>query len=95
MNSVGRLRPDWAEAKLQRHDITERTTAKVRMATRNEQAVAACLRVAWMGEIEHGAQEIEASLRYYRPQSVAEEQDFLDVVRKQIEGERRCTGDPG
>ena len=43
-----------------------------------------------MGEIGRGAQDLEASLRYNRPQSVAEEQELLDVVRKQLEWERTC-----
>ena len=58
------------------------------LATENEPAKAACLRVAWMAEIGSAPHDIEASLRYNRPQSAAEEQDLLDLVRKQLEWER-------
>ena len=58
------------------------------MATENEQAEAACLRVTWMADIGNGPHDIEASLRYNRPQSATEEQELLDLVRKQLEWER-------
>jgi hypothetical protein len=49
---------------------------------------AACLHVAWMAEIGNDPHDIADSLRYNRPQSVAEEQNLLDVVRKQLEWDR-------
>ena len=41
-----------------------------------------------MAKIGNDAHDIEASLRHNRPTSVAEEQELLDVVRKQLEWER-------
>ena len=43
-----------------------------------------------MAEIGMDGHDISASLRYNRPQSVAEEQELLDAVRKQLEWERTC-----
>jgi hypothetical protein len=40
--------------------------------------------------IGHDATDIAASVKFNRPQSVAEEQEKLDVVRKQLEWERTC-----
>ena len=62
------------------------------MAIENDQAEAACLRVAWMAEIGMDARAISASLCYNRPQSVAEEQEVLHVARRLLEGEGICTG---
>jgi phage terminase small subunit len=56
--------------------------------TELEQAEAYRLRVAWMGEMGLGAQDIEASLRFNRPQSVADESQMLEVVSKLLESER-------
>jgi hypothetical protein len=53
-----------------------------------EQAEACRLRVAWMGEMGLGAQDIEVSLRFNRPQSVADESQMLEVVSKLLESER-------
>ena len=62
--------------------------AEVRMAIEHDQAAADLLRVVWMGEIGHSAEDIDTSLRHYRPQSAAEEQDLLDLVQKHLEWER-------
>ena len=70
-----------------------REAAEVRKAIDNEQAGAAILRAEWMAEVAMDARDISASLRYNRPQSVAAEQEVVDVVRKMLEGERMCTGD--
>ena len=43
-----------------------------------------------MAEIGMDAHDIAASLRHNRPQSAAEEQHLLDLVRKQLEWERTC-----
>ena len=56
----------------------------------NEQAEAAVARVEWMTLVGAGGDAIAYSLRYNRPQSVAEEQELLDAVRKQLECERTC-----
>jgi hypothetical protein len=45
------------------------------------------LRVAWMTKIGMDGHDIEASLRYNRPQSVAEEQYLLEAVQKTQEFE--------
>ena len=66
--------------------------AEVRVAAENEQTEACRLRMAWMAEIGNSPAAISAYLRYNRPQSVAEEQENLDVVRKQLEWERNCEG---
>ena len=53
-----------------------------------EQADARRLRVARMLELGHSFEEFDRSLRYNRPTSAAQEQDLLDLVRKQLEWER-------
>jgi hypothetical protein len=53
----------------------------------DDQIEAARLRVAWMTEIGMDGHAIEASLRYNRPQTVAEEQYLLDAVQKTLEFE--------
>ena len=50
-------------------------------------------RVAWMAEVGMEPHDIEAPLRYNRPRSVVEDQDLLDLVRKQLEWERACDED--
>ncbi len=62
------------------------TVEEMRMAA-DEQAEAARLRVAWMAKIGMDAHGIEQSLRYNRPQTVAEEQNLLDAVRQMQEFE--------
>ena len=62
--------------------------AKKRMSTGNERANAAALQAEWLAEIGMDAHGISASLRYNRPQSVAEEREVLDVVRRKLEVER-------
>jgi hypothetical protein len=66
----------------------EDTPAEVRRVAAAEQAEACRLRMAWMGEIGMNAQTIDDSLRYNRPQSVDEEQQNLDMVRKLLEVEK-------
>ena len=56
----------------------------------NEQAEAALARAEWMGELGMPGDAIAYSLRYNRPQSLVEEQELLDAVRKQVEWERSC-----
>ena len=62
--------------------------AEVCMAAENEQNEACRLRMTWMAEIGMDAYDISASLRYNRPQNVAEEREVLDVVRAMLEVER-------
>ena len=64
--------------------------AEVRLAAEHELAEPACLRARWLTEIGMDARESSASLRYNRPQSLAEERELLDVVRKHLEWERTC-----
>jgi hypothetical protein len=59
---------------------------EMRMAV-DEQAEAARLRVAWMTKIGMDGHGIEESLRYNRPQTVEEEQYYLDGVRQMLEYE--------
>ena len=54
----------------------------------DEQAEAARLHVAWMAEFGMNGHDIDSSLRYNRPQSVAEEQHLLKVVRQTLEMEK-------
>ena len=56
----------------------------------NEQAEAALARAEWMGDLGMPGDAIAYSLRYNRPQSLVEEHELLDVVRKQLEWERTC-----
>ena len=62
------------------------------MMTEHETAEACRLRMMWMSEIGNSAQDVAGSLRWNRPQSVAEEQGLLDVARRQLEWERQFTG---
>jgi hypothetical protein len=43
-------------------------------------------------KIGNSPQDIADSLRYNRPQTTAEEQELLDVVRKQLDGDELCAG---
>ena len=69
---------------------TDNSAEVVHMAIERDQAAADLLRVEWMAEIGHSPEDIDRSLRYNRSQSAAEEQDLLDLVRKQLEWERTC-----
>ena len=62
------------------------------MMTEQETAEACRLRMMWMSEIGNSPQDIADSLRWNRPQSVAEEQGLLDVARRQFEWEKQFTG---
>lgn len=53
-----------------------------------EQAEACRLRVEWMTEMGHGSEDIHNSLKFNRPQSVAEEQNLLDLAVKLNELDR-------
>jgi AcrR family transcriptional regulator len=64
------------------------TPREVRRVTEQEQTDACRLRVAWMNEIGMDAQAVDESLRYNQPQSIVEEQQNLDMVRKLLEVER-------
>ena len=55
------------------------------IALEHEQAEADLLRVAWMCELGNSGADIADSLRYNRPQSVADEQHLLDLVRQLVE----------
>ena len=65
-----------------------RVRGAYRPRLRREPSISAGRRVTGMAEIAMDAHAISASQRYNRPQSVAEEQEVLDVVRKQLEWER-------
>jgi hypothetical protein len=68
--------------------VGEAKPAEAPRMTEQEQAEAYRLRVAWMGEMGLGAQDIEVSLRFNRPQSVVDESQMLEVVSKLLESER-------
>jgi hypothetical protein len=70
------------------HPVAEAKPAEAPRMTEQEQAEAYRLRVAWMGEMGLGAQDIEVSLRFNRPQSVVDESQMLEVVSKLLESER-------
>lgn len=67
--------------------VIERPMAEIKLAA-DEQAEATRLRVAWMSEIGNSPEDIDNSLRYNRPQSVAEEEHLLGLVRKMMELEK-------
>ena len=83
-----RRRGRGAEIQAVQADMRRLAVARLPLAGMIDQSAADCLRVAWMGEIGVGAGDISASLRYNRPQSLAEEQEVLDVVRRMLEVER-------
>jgi len=57
---------------------------KPMVMTQEEQAEACRLRVAWLSALGHSPADIDTSLRYNRPHSVAEEQYFLDLVLEML-----------
>lgn len=67
--------------------FTDPPAAAIKLAA-DEQAEATRLRVAWMSEIGNSHEDIDQSLRYNRPTSVAEEQHLLDLVHQMMEMER-------
>ena len=55
----------------------------------DEQGEADRLRVKWMGMIGHSREDIDVSLRFNRPQSAAEERQYLHIVEETIAEEMK------